>query len=226
MDRPTIQTEQECAERQWRVSVAFVESAIATSEALDALVCRLYRRDPDALAHLHRVALLATRIGQELGMAARALDDLERAALIHDVGRLVLPDPAGMPIEALDVTAARHRADQVRVVQEVTRGAPFLRPAGDLVAASAECFDGSGYPLGLRGAQIPEGARVLHVADTLDGLTAVCLAMAYSQEAANAELVRLAGARFDPDVVAAWLRCSEEVPQPLVPWWSAVEQMN
>jgi len=54
----------------------------------------------------------------------------------------------------------------------------------------------------------------------------VRLSLACSSEVANAELVRMAGARFDPDVVAAWLRCSEEVPPALVPWWSSADRMN
>ncbi len=215
------------AERQWRVTAAFIESAIATSASLDALLARLYRRDPDTLSHLHRVAALSVRIGEELGMASRALDDLERAALLHDVGRLVIPDSLAATTGLLDGAALCHRAQQVRVACEVVEDLPFLRPATVVLAASLECYDGSGYPQGLRGGGIPLGARVLHVADTLDALTAVCAAMAYSSETANAELVRLAGARFDPDVVAAWLRCSDELPPSLVSWWSsAAGRMN
>lgn len=226
MDVVSSRTSRERAERQWRITAAFFESAIATSAALEGLIGRLYRRDPDSLAHLHRVASLAIRIGEELGMAERALDDLERAALMHDIGRLVLPDPEKVTTGSLDAMALQRRAEQVRVAQEVMKDHPFLRPAAALVGASLECFDGSGLPDGLHAQQIPMGARVLHVADTLDALTSVCLTLACSTEVANAELVRLAGGRFDPDVVAAWLRCSEEMPSALLPWWSAVERLN
>jgi len=217
----------ERAERQWRVTSAFFESAIGSSAALEALLARLYRRDPAALAHAHRVAALATRIGEELGMAEGALDDLERAALLHDVGRLVLPDSPGAGDDVSpDRSAMSWRAEQVRLASEVVNDHPFLKPAAAIVRASLECFDGSGVPDGLRGPEIPFGARVLHVADTLDALTSVCLSLACSSEVANAELVRMAGGRFDPEVVAAWLRCSEEVPAGLVPWWSSAERMN
>lgn len=223
----TSNNPRERIERHWRVTSAFFESAIGSSAALESLLARLYRQDPGSLAHAHRVAALATRIGEELGMAERALDDLERAALLHDVGRLVLPDAAGVANDASpDRAAMARRAEQVRLAAEMVREHPFLKPAAAIVGASLECFDGSGFPGGLRGPEIPVGARVLHVADTLDALTSVCLSLACSAEAANAELVRMAGARFDPDVVAAWLRCSEEVPTPLVPWWSAPDRMN
>lgn len=220
------QATHERAERQWRITSAFFESAIATSAALEGLLGRLYRRDPDSLAHLHRVASLAIRIGEELGMAERALDDLERAALMHDIGRLVLPDPEAVTSNTLDTIAMLRRAQQVQVAHEVLKDHPFLRSAGMIISASLECFDGSGPPMGLRGQQIPIGSRVLHVADTLDALTSVCMSLACSAEVANAEMVRLAGGRFDPDVVAAWLRCSEEIPSGLMPWWSNVDRMN
>lgn len=226
MDVVSNRTSPERAERQWRITSAFFESAIGTSAALESLLGRLYRRDPDSLAHLHRVASLAVRIGEELGLAERALDDLERAALMHDIGRLVLPDPQKVTAGSLDAIAMQRRAEQVRVAHEVMRDHPFLRPAAAIVGASLECYDGSGAPDGLRAQQIPLGSRVLHVADTLDALTSVCITLACSPEVANAELVRMAGGRFDPDVVAAWLRCSEEVPTSLMPWWSAIDRMN
>lgn len=226
MDVVSNRTSPERAERQWRITSAFFESAIGTSASLEALLGRLYRRDPDSLAHLHRVASLAIRIGEELGLAEKALDDLERAALMHDIGRLVLPDLQKVSASSLDTVVMQRRAEQVRVAHEVMKDHPFLRPAATIVGASLECFDGSGTPDGLRGELIPLASRVLHVADTLDALTSVCITLACSPEVANAELVRMAGARFDPDVVAAWLRCSEEVPTALMPWWSAADRMN
>lgn len=227
MHGETSKNPRERIERQWRVTSAFFESAIASSAALEALLARLYRKDPEALAHAHRVAALAIRIGEQLGLAERALDDLERAALLHDVGRLVLPDASGAAEGASpDRAVMARRSEQVRVAAEVVKDHPFLRPAAAIVGASLECFDGSGSPDGLHGPEIPVGARVLHVADTLDALTSVCLSLACSPEVANAELVRMAGARFDPDVVAAWLRCSEDVPVALAPWWASADRMN
>ncbi len=205
---------------------AFVESAIGSTAALEALVSRLYKRAPDSLAHLTRVARLTSRIGGELGMAALALDDLERAALLHDVGRLVLPDMEGVSADAIDQVAMLHRANQVGLAFDLVKDVTFLKPAATIVKYSLECYDGSGLPIGLRGHDIPLGSRVLHVADTLDALTSVCVALACSVDAANAELVRMAGARFDPEVVAAWLRCADLMPPPTVAWWPAAERMN
>jgi response regulator RpfG family c-di-GMP phosphodiesterase len=204
---------------------ALSESPIASCASLEVLVARLYRRDPDSLAHLHRVAASARRIGGEMGLDGRGLDDVEHAALIHDLGRVVLPDWAGSSLDVREHSVLRRRSRQVQLAHELTKDIPFLTPAAEIVSASLEFFDGSGLPVGRRGRDIPVGARVLAVADVLDALTSMCLAMSYSPDTATAEIVKQAGARFDPDVVAACLRCSVEPPVAnLLPWFSMVHR--
>ncbi len=92
MSGPTSYPEHETGERHWRLKSALLESPIASSASLEVLVARLYRRDPDSLAHLHRVSAGARRIGGEMGLVGHELDDVEHAALIHDLGRIILPD--------------------------------------------------------------------------------------------------------------------------------------
>src|SRR4051812_23207308 len=207
-----------------RLASAFSESAIASSAALEALLATLYRRDPEGLAHVHRVALQAVKLGEEVGMAARDLDDLERAAWLHDVGRIAIPDLPLTTGRGLDCAVEQRRGAQVEAVYTVTRSSRFLHPAADLVIASREYFDGTGVPKGLCGSDIPIGARVLHVADVCDALTSLCLAMSHTTEPVNGELVRCAGSRFDPIVVAAWLRCSDDAPLGLIPWLASRER--
>jgi response regulator RpfG family c-di-GMP phosphodiesterase len=212
------------ADRVCRLTSAFSESAIATSAALQALLATLHRSDPEGLAHAHRVAMQSLRLGEELGMTERDLDDLERAAWLHDMGRIAIPDIAVTETSASDGSVERRRGEQVRAVYAITRGTPFLHAAADLVVASREYFDGSGVPSGLSGSDIPIGARVLHVADVFDALTSLCMAMAYTTKSVSGELVRCSGSRFDPDVVAAWLRCSEDTPLALIPWLASRER--
>jgi response regulator RpfG family c-di-GMP phosphodiesterase len=222
MERLTTRTGN--ADRVRRLTNAFAESAIGTSAALQALLATLYRHDPEGLAHAHRVALQSLKLGGELGMTTHELDDLERAAWLHDVGRIAIPDVAVTQMAALDRTVERRRGEQVQAVHDITRGTRFLYAAADLVVASREYFDGSGVPNGLRGSDIPIGARVLHVADVFDALTSLCMAMAYTTEPVNGELVRFSGSRFDPDIVAAWLRCSDAAPPALIPWLASRER--
>lgn len=217
--------QQESGERHWRLLAALSESPIASTASLEVLVSRLYRRDPDSQAHIHRVAASARRIGGEMGLEGRELDDVERAALIHDLGRVVLPDWNGSSLDIREQAVLRRRSRQVQVAYELTRSIPYLATAAEIVAASLEFFDGSGLPVGRRGRDIPVGARVLAVADVLDALTSMCLALSYSPDSATAEIVKQAGSRFDPEVVAACLRCSSEPPLPgLLPWLAGVQR--
>jgi response regulator RpfG family c-di-GMP phosphodiesterase len=213
MDTGTNAAASKRAERQARLISTFAESTLATSSALRAVLSQLYLRDPDGWAHACRVGLISLQIGEELG-------ELERAAWLHDLGRFVVPD-------ADDGTDGRrpggYRGEQVRAVFEMTKGEPFLRRSADLVVASRECFDGTGVPHGLEREAIPVGARILHFADVFDAIASLSLSE-LSLEALNGELLRHAGSRFDPDVVAAWLRCSDDPPSGLVPWLASIER--
>ena len=204
--------ESERVERKARLMAAFVDSAVASSGMLHAILTTIHRSAPEPLAHAQRVALVARRIGEDLGLGERALDDLERASWVHDLGKLVVPD---QPLHRANVVSAEdvhHWNQQVWIGAEIVGAAPFLRSTAALVLASRECFDGSGYPLGLEGAAIPLGSRILHLADTFDTLASLCLALERSADAVNVELVRHAGTRFDPNVVATWLRSSNAPP--------------
>lgn len=194
-------------ERRARVAAVFAENAVACTPTLIAVVSTIYKRSPETLGHAQRVAAVATRIGEELRFTQRELDHLERAAWLHDLGRFVAPDPESDATddELIDLTTSRW-ARQVDIAVDILESVPVLRPAAALVRASRECIDGSGYPRGLRGGEIPLGARVLHVADTFDALSAVCASLGVGQDAVPAELVRNSGSRFDPAVVAACLR--------------------
>lgn len=198
------------AERHWQVTAAFFSSAIGSTEAVANVVLRLYRHDPDSLYHLQRVAQLAGVIADEMGQTPDQLAQLEQAALLHDLGRLILADGSGMSLGAatshLATVTMRQRVQQVRLVTEAVADLPYLRPAAELIEASLECFDGSGFPRGLRGHDIPLGARILAVADTVDALTSVCLALQCAPDVAAREIVQRTGERFDPEVVQAWLR--------------------
>ena len=194
------------SDRELRLSSIFTDAAPASSEALFALLATIYRRKPKELAHAQRVATLAVRLAEDLGLSDREIADLERAAWLHDFGKHVIPD---RPDEDQDFV---RRADfevwtrQLFAVSDIVDGAPALRPAAALVLASRECVDGSGFPRHLEGEAIPLAARILHVADTYDALTELCHAFSVAAESVNAEMARHAGTRFDSSVVAALLR--------------------
>ena len=183
-------------EHQSRLTAVLVDAGIATPAALDAVLAALYRRLPDRLAHVNRVARLSVAIGRRLNLSERAAEDLELAALVHDLGRLVVPD-------------GEH--EQIFASAAIVSAVPFLGRAADIVLASRECLDGSGLPFGVAGHAISLEARILHVADAFDAFSVLCSSFAVSAGMAGAELARHAGTKFDADVVAACLRCSREM---------------
>jgi len=194
------------SDRELRLTAIFADAAPASSEALFALLATIYRNRPKELAHVQRVADIAVRIAEELGLSERDVTDIERAAWLHDFGKLIVPD---RPEEENDIVRPADLevwTRQLHAAADILDAAPALRPAAALVMASRECVDGSGFPRHLEGEAIPMGARILHVADTYDALVELCQAFSVAPESVNAEMARHAGTRFDPAVVAAWLR--------------------
>lgn len=193
-----------------RLTAIFADAGIASSEALLSVLAALYRERPDDLAHAQRVANICVRIATELGVTEREVADIERAAWVHDLGKLVVPERADGDTGTVTHLDLERWTEQLIAARDILDAAPALRPAAALVMASRECLDGSGFPNHLQGDAIPLGARILHVADTFDALQELCAMYSMPPDSASAELVRHTGSRFDSTVVAAWLRLVEE----------------
>ena len=196
-------------DRSRRVAQA---SATDPAQAMQSLTAALRARLPETLEHCRRVTKLAVRIGSILGLTGEALTDLEHAALLHDVGKIAVADTVldtERPLTDAELEILRtHVTLGFQIVSEV----PALRHLAAVVVATNERFDGSGFPSGLAGEEIPLGARIIAVADAWDTLTSARREPArLVADTVNAELVRGAGADFDPDVVRAWLNIAEEV---------------
>ena len=167
---------------------------------------------PDVYAHSRRVSQAASATARTMDLPAPLIEQVEQAALLHDVGKLAMAAqemrPFGPDGELQAVLVRQH----VRIGFDVLSVVPPLRSAASIVIAVHERWDGFGYPAGLRGTEIPIGARLIAVADAYDVLTS---AHAYrggvSRDEANAEIVRGAGTYFDPDIVRAWLRASDRL---------------
>jgi len=163
-------------------------------------------RDPSTASHSEMVSTLAEGIGIELGLDPETLERLRLAGLLHDLGKIGLPDAI--------LRAPRKLTDEEFAI--VKRHPEFghalldglgVEPVDRWVFHHHEHFDGSGYPLGLAGEEIPLGARIILVADAFEAITADRpYRKAQSPEAALAELRAHAGTQFDPDVVAALSR--------------------
>ena len=179
-----------------------VEQAI-----LKSLLIALKTRDTDTYDHSKRTVRISLLLGQECGLGQNELRSLEFGALLHDIGKIGVPDNVlRKPGKLNDFEWAMMRRHPF-LGQEILRGLSFLDHARSIVAQHHEKWDGSGYPLGLRGEEIELSARVLFVADAFDAMTSDRVyRLAKSYDDAIAELDFCTGTHFDPQVVAAFHR--------------------
>ncbi len=182
-----------------------LEDAYRTT--LKALTAALETRDAETHGHSERVVSFSLRLGRELGLGAEQLRSLEFGSLLHDIGKIGVPDailrkPAALT-EAEWQKMREHPLHGARILRHIN----FLEGAARVVAQHHEKWDGSGYPLGLRGEEIDLNARIFAVADAFDAITSDRVyRRGRSYEQAAGELERCAGTHFDPEVVAAFRR--------------------
>jgi diguanylate cyclase (GGDEF)-like protein len=177
-------------------------SSSARSQTHDVLVGILREGDPSLSDHLHDVARLAVAVGRELGFEAEDLDVLGRAAELHDVGKVAIPDRILHKPGPLDPAEWDLMRSHTTIGQRILAAAPAMGPVAELVRSSHERWDGEGYPDGLAGEQIPLGSRVIFVCDAFEAMTTErSYRRAVTDEEALRELRAAAGSQFDPHVV-------------------------
>ena len=178
----------------------------AYTGTLESLVTALDVRDQETRGHSVRVATHSLDMAKMLGIKDEdELLTVYRGALMHDVGKIGVPDaillkPAKLTEEEWEFMR-RHPALGYRILAQV----PYLRPAAKIVLAHHERWDGDGYPRKLKGEEIPLGARIFAICDTYDAIISDRPYRAgQSPDAALAEILRVAGTQFDPKVVEAF----------------------
>ena len=180
-------------------------------EAVGAIVTAADARDQETGGHSFRVALYAVELARALGIQGEALKAIEWGALLHDVGKMVVPDDIlrkGSPLTDDEwLIMKQHPNWGYEMLAEVR----FLQSeALDLIYSHHERWDGAGYPRGLAGEDIPLGARVFAVVDTYDAITSDRpYRRARPHAVAIAELQRVSGQQLDPRVVEAFQEISE-----------------
>ena len=191
--------------RQVEQLLGHLEDAYQTT--LDALAAALDLRDNETHDHSARVAAYSVRLGEEMGLDAAALRALRQGAILHDVGKIAVPDAILHSSEQLSEEQWEHMRRHPFAGWEMLRRVSFLASALDVVLCHHERWDGAGYPRGLRGEEIPLAARIFAVADALDAITSP---RPYREgrtfDAASETIAAASGTQFAPPVVEAFLR--------------------
>jgi HD-GYP domain-containing protein (c-di-GMP phosphodiesterase class II) len=177
----------------------------APAQTCRALLATLYERNPGLEAHGLEVAALASKVAARLNMSAEERDEVQRAAELHDLGKVAIPDAILEKPGPLDEEEWEFMRRHTLVGERILSAAPALVPVARLVRSSHERVDGGGYPDGLAGDDIPLGARVVAVCDAYEAMTEPRpYREPVARDAALAELRRCAGTQFDADVVRAF----------------------
>ena len=210
-DRYQIHLEELVAARTAALDQALEEIENSYRMTLKALVQALETRDSETHGHSERVVTYSLRLGYELGLDAAALRDLELGALMHDIGKIGVPDAILRKPARLDDDEWEKMRLHPLHGQKILRNIQFLSGAALVVAQHHEKWDGSGYPLGLRGEDISLGARIFTVVDAFDAMISDRVyRKGCSYDDALEELERFAGTQFDPLVVEAFKNVPQE----------------
>ncbi len=184
------------------------QSYMATVRALSNAV---EARDAYTSKHAERVTAYALEIARALGTQLADAEEIEFAFLLHDVGKVAIPDAILYKPGPLTEKERALMEQHPLIGAEIVRGIEFLGPAGDVVRFHHERWDGKGYPDGLAGDQIPLAARVFAVADVLDAITTERpYRPASPLSVARGMIVTESGGQFDPQIVEAFQTILDE----------------
>jgi HD-GYP domain-containing protein (c-di-GMP phosphodiesterase class II) len=185
----------------------------------DAIIAAFIRalsfKDHDTAVHSERVAQMAVFLANELSIPEQDIIHIRRCALLHDIGKLAIPDDILHKVEPLSEDEYLAIREHIRYAKDILEPIDFLKPAVEILYAHNERWDGRGYPDGLKGESIPMAARIISVAGVWDALrTDRPYRPEFSEEDAIQFMREERGRMFDPQVVDAFLRIIESSVQP------------
>ncbi len=179
---------------------------------LEALGDALDLKDSETEGHSKRVTAFTIAIARAMGLTAERIRVIARGAFLHDIGKMAIPDAILRKSGPLSEEERSIMREHCFRGYQMLRKIPFLSEASEIVYTHQERYDGSGYPRGLRGDEIPLGARIFAVADTLDAITSDRpYRAAQSIRAAREEITRCSASQFDPDVVRTFQSMPESI---------------
>jgi cyclic di-GMP phosphodiesterase len=202
--RKTLEEMVDQRTRQLQAAMKRIEQTY--DDTLEVLGAALDLRDTETAGHSRRVSLYSLEMAQAMKSSSEQLRVIARGSYLHDIGKIGIPDAILLKEGKLTSQETSIMQTHVRIGYELVSRVPFLAAAAEIVLAHQERFDGTGYPQGLMGEEIPLGARIFSVADTLDAMTSDRpYRKALPFTAAREEITRESGRQFDPEVVRIFL---------------------
>jgi putative nucleotidyltransferase with HDIG domain len=203
--------EQLVEEKTSRLTEAIAQLEQSYDDTLEALGSALDLKDAETEGHCQRVTAFCISIAKSMPVPNPYLAVLARAAFLHDIGKMAIPDGILRKPGPLNDEEKRIMREHCQIGYNMLIRIPFLRDAAEIVLAHQEFFDGTGYPRGLKGEQIPLGARIFTIADSLDAMISdrpyrKALPMSH----ARGEIQRCSGTQFDPQVVEVFMAIPEQ----------------
>src|SRR5215510_3353657 len=203
--------ERQVEERTARLTIALAQLEQSYDDTLEALGSALDLKDAETEGHCQRVTAFCISIARAMPVPDPYLPILARAAFLHDIGKMAIPDSILRKPGPLNDDEKQVMRRHCQIGYDMLIRIPFLRDAAEIVLAHQEFFDGSGYPRNLKGEQIPLGARIFTVADSLDAMISDRpYRKALPLSHARSEIRRCSGTQFDPQVVDVFIAIPEQ----------------
>src|SRR5690348_6530616 len=179
---------------------------------LEALGDALDLKDAETEGHSKRVTAFTIAMARAMGLSGEKIRVIARGAFLHDIGKMAIPDAILRKPGALTEAETEIMREHCFRGYQMLKKIPFLSEAAEIVYAHQERYDGTGYPRGLSGNDIPLGARIFSIADTLDAITSDRpYRAAQTIQVAREEVERFSGRQFDPEVVRVFLDMPETI---------------
>lgn len=196
--------------QQWKTALSNLEKSYDVT--LEALGDALDLKDAETEFHSRRVTAYTIAIAKKMGLQNEEIRVIARGAFLHDIGKMAIPDRILVKPGKLTAEETEIMKEHAYLGYKILSKIPFLAEAAEIVYAHQEKYDGTGYPRGLKGDQIPLGARIFSIADTLDAMTMDRpYRPAQSFQAARDEIKAWAGRQFDPSIVEVYLEMPDDI---------------
>lgn len=208
------------AERTQQLSITLQNLEQSYDYTLEALGGALDAKDAETEGHCQRVTAITILIAKVMKVGKEPLRHIARGAFLHDIGKMGIPDQVLRKPGPLTEDERELMKRHCDIGYTVLKRIPFLKEAAEIVLSHQEFYNGTGYPRGLKGQEIPIGARIFAVADTFDAMTSDRpYRKALPVSAARAEIQKFSGVQFDPQVVKAFLSKPDE-------FWAEIRSGN